>query len=49
MMRRRRNELEYPPDPADEATVEEAEDGLGTAGRIVEAAAKLVANLDFFT
>lgn len=48
-MRRRRNELEYPTDPADEATPEEAREAVETARRILDGAGKLVTTLEFFT
>jgi hypothetical protein len=48
-MRRRRNELEYPTDPADEATPEEAREAVDSARLILDGAGKLVTNLEFFT
>ena len=47
-LRRRRNELEYPTDPADEATATEATDGIQAATDLIEAAAKILPNLGFF-
>ena len=47
-LRRRRNELEYPTDPADEATATEATDGIQAAAELIEAAAKILPNLGFF-
>jgi hypothetical protein len=47
-LRRRRNELEYPTDPADEATATEAIDGIQAADELIEAAAKILPNLGFF-
>lgn len=47
-MRRRRNELEYPLHPTEQANAAEAAETLQTAAEIVEAAAKLLPNLGFF-
>jgi hypothetical protein len=47
-LRRRRNELEYPSDPADEATATEATAGIQAAADLVEAAAKILPDLGFF-
>jgi HEPN domain-containing protein len=47
-LRRRRNELEYPLYPTEQASAEEAAETLQTAGEIIESAGKLVANLGFF-
>jgi len=47
-LRRRRNELEYPEYPDDEATNEEAGDALRIAAGIVDAAEKLRAELGIF-
>lgn len=47
-LRRRRNELEYPLYPTEQASQEEAAETLETAAEIIDAAAKLVPNLGFF-
>jgi HEPN domain-containing protein len=47
-LRRRRNELEYPLYPTEQASAAEAAETLRTAGEIIDAAAKLVPNLGFF-
>jgi HEPN domain-containing protein len=47
-LRRRRNELEYPLYPTEQATQEEAAEALTTAAELIDAAAKLVPNLGFF-
>jgi HEPN domain len=47
-LRRRRNELEYPLYPTEQASAEEAAETLRTAAEIIDAAAKLVPNLGFF-
>lgn len=47
-LRRRRNELEYPLYPTEQADTAEAAETLGTAAEIIAAAAKLVPNLGFF-
>jgi len=47
-LRRRRNELEYPLYPTEEATVGEAAEALTTASEIIDAAARLLGNLGFF-
>jgi HEPN domain-containing protein len=47
-LRRRRNELEYPLYPTEQASAAEAAETLKTAGEIIDAAAKLVPNLGFF-
>jgi hypothetical protein len=47
-LRRRRNELEYPLYPTEQASPEEAAEALQTASEIIDAAAKLVPNVDFF-
>lgn len=47
-LRRRRNELEYPTDPTDEATAAEAADGIMGAADLIDAAAKILPNLGFF-
>jgi hypothetical protein len=47
-LRRRRNELEYPLYPTEQASPAEAVETLQTAAEIIDAAAKLVPNLGFF-
>jgi HEPN domain-containing protein len=47
-LRRRRNELEYPLYPTEQANAAEAVETLTTAAEIIEAAAKLLPNLGFF-
>jgi hypothetical protein len=47
-LRRRRNELEYPLYPTEQATPAEAAETLQTAAELVDAATKLVPNLGFF-
>jgi HEPN domain-containing protein len=47
-LRRRRNELEYPLYPTEQASAAEATETLKTAGEIIGAASKLVPNLGFF-
>ena len=47
-LRRRRNELEYPLYPTEQANAEEASETLKTAAAITEAVAKLLPNLGFF-
>jgi hypothetical protein len=47
-LRRRRNELEYPLYPTEQASPAEAAETLRTAAEIIEAAVKLVPNLGFF-
>jgi hypothetical protein len=47
-LRRRRNELEYPLYPTEQADAGEAAETLGTAAEIIESAAKLLPNLGFF-
>ncbi len=47
-LRRRRNELEYPLYPTEEADEAEAAESLGTASEIIESVAKLLPNLGFF-
>ncbi len=47
-LRRRRNELEYPLYPTEEASVGEAVEALSTAGEIIDAVATLLPNLGFF-
>jgi hypothetical protein len=48
-LRRRRNELEYPLYPTEQANAAEAAETLTTAVEIIEAAAKLLPNLGFFS
>jgi hypothetical protein len=47
-LRRRRNELEYPLYPTEQATAEEATEVLEIADEIIDVVAKLLPNLDFF-
>ncbi len=47
-LRRRRNELEYPLYPTEQASAAEAAETLKTAAEIIDAASKLVPNLGFF-
>src|SRR5579863_3193147 len=47
-LRRRRNELECPLYPTEQASPAEAAETLTTAAEIIDAAAKLVPNLGFF-
>jgi HEPN domain-containing protein len=47
-LRRRRNELEYPLYPTEQANAEEAAETLRTADEIIEGVAKLLPNLGFF-
>jgi hypothetical protein len=47
-LRRRRNELEYPTDPSDEASASEASDAIRAAAEPIEVATKLLPNLGFF-
>ena len=47
-LRRRRNELEYPLYPTEQATPAEAAETLQTAAELIDAATKLVPNLGFF-
>jgi HEPN domain-containing protein len=47
-LRRRRNELEYPLYPTEQASAAEAAETLKTADEIIDAASKLVPNLGFF-
>jgi hypothetical protein len=49
ILRRRRNELEYPHLPADTATSEEAEQAAGTAHGLIAAAGRLLPQLAFFS
>jgi len=45
---KRRNELEYPLYPTEQASPDEAVETLETAAEIIDAAAKLIPNLGFF-
>ena len=47
-LRRRRNELEYPDYPTEQASAAEAAETLKTAADIIDAASKLIPNLGFF-
>jgi len=47
-LRRRRNELEYPERPGDEATTEEAKESIASAATIVAAAKALIDQLGLF-
>jgi HEPN domain-containing protein len=47
-LRRRRNELEYPLYPTEQASPAEAAETLKTAAEIIDAAARLIPNLGFF-
>jgi hypothetical protein len=47
-LRRRRNELEYPLYPTETANASEAAETLQTAREIIDAAARLLPNLEFF-
>jgi len=47
-LRRRRNELEYPLYPTEQANADEALETLKTAAEIIEAVAKLLPSLGFF-
>lgn len=49
VLRRRRNELEYPRLPADTATAEEASLAAGTAQQLIIAAGQLLPQLNFFS
>lgn len=49
ILRRRRNELEYPHLPADTATSEEAEQAAGTAHGLIAASGSLLPQLAFFS
>jgi HEPN domain-containing protein len=49
MLRRRRNELEYPEHPDDTADVDEAKLAIATAEAVVDAADKLLAHLGLFS
>lgn len=47
-LRRRRNELEYPLYPTEQADAAEAAETLQTAAEIIDAAARILPNLSFF-
>jgi hypothetical protein len=47
-LRRRRNELEYPLDPSDRASVAETADGIRAATELIDAASKILPNLGLF-
>jgi len=47
-LRRRRNELEYPLDLADRASVAETADGVRAATELIDAASKILPNLGLF-
>jgi hypothetical protein len=47
-LRRRRNELEYPLDPADRATAAETADAIQAATDLIDATAKILPNLSLF-
>ena len=47
-LRRRRNELEYPLYPTEQASADEAAEALDTANEIIKAVAQLLPNLGFF-
>ncbi|HUA41739.1 MAG TPA: hypothetical protein VMA32_09240 [Streptosporangiaceae bacterium] len=47
-LRRRRNELEYPLDPADKASAAETADGIRAAAGLIDAAVKILPNLSLF-
>jgi hypothetical protein len=47
-LRRRRNELEYPRQPADTATADEAREAVAVAHGLITAAAALLSQLSFF-
>jgi HEPN domain-containing protein len=47
-LRRRRNELEYPLYPTEQASAAEAAETLQTAAEIIDSATKLLPNLGFF-
>ena len=48
VLRRRRNELEYPRLPADTATADEAQQAVGVAEHLIAAADTLLGQLSFF-
>jgi len=47
-LRRRRNELEYPQRPGDDATLEEASESIAHARQIINVAESLLDQLDLF-
>jgi HEPN domain-containing protein len=47
-LRRRRNELEYPLHPTEQASAAEAAETLESAAEIIDSAARLLPNLSFF-
>jgi len=47
-LRRRRNELEYPLDPADAASAAETANGIRAAAALIDDAAKILPNLSLF-
>jgi hypothetical protein len=47
-LRRRRNELEYPLYPSEEASTDEATEAIKTAAEIADAVAQILPNLGFF-
>ena len=47
-LRRRRNELEYPVDPADRVSATETADGIRAAAELIDAAEKILPSLGFF-
>lgn len=47
-LRRRRNELEYPQRPGDDATLEEASESIAHARQIIKVAESLLDQLDLF-
>jgi HEPN domain-containing protein len=49
ILRRRRNELEYPHMPSDTATADEAREAAETAERLISAATTLIPQVAFFT
>ena len=48
MLRRRRNELEYPDHPDEAVDVDEAKTAIATADAIIDAAERLLPHLEFF-
>lgn len=47
-LRRRRNELEYPTRPGNDATTDEARDAVERAAEIIDDAARLLPDLGLF-